>query len=58
MPSRAQPDPSRYDDALYGRIESGEQDFQRDPAYPDDPYAYQSDYDEEEPAPTQAHAAA
>lgn len=45
-----QPDPSRYDDALYGRIESGEQDYQRDPAYPDDPYAYQSDYDEE-PAP-------
>jgi len=45
-----QQDPSRYDDALYGRIESGEQDFQRDPAYPDDPYAYQNDY-EEEPAP-------
>ncbi len=42
-----QPDPSRYDDALYGRIESGEQDFQRDPAYPDDPYAYQNEYDEE-----------
>jgi hypothetical protein len=45
-----QPDPSRYDDALYGRIESGEQDYQRDPAYPDDPYAYQNAY-EEEPAP-------
>ena len=44
------PDPSRYDDALYGRIESGEQDYQRDPAYPDDPYAYQNGYDEE-PAP-------
>ena len=29
---------------------SGEQDYQRDPAYPDDPYAYQGDY-EEEPAP-------
>ncbi|MFT4119829.1 SPOR domain-containing protein [Bradyrhizobium sp.] len=41
-----QPDPSRYDDALYGRLESGEQDFQRDPAYPDDPYAFQSDYPE------------
>ena len=40
-----QPDPSRYDDALYGRIEAG-QDYQRDPAYPDDPYAYQG-YDEE-----------
>ena len=48
-PSRSQ-DPSRYDDALYGQIESGEQDYQRDPAYPDDPYAYQSGY-EEEPAP-------
>ena len=46
-----EPDPSRYDDALYGKIESGEQDFQRDPAYPDDPYAYQSDYEEDEPAP-------
>ena len=41
-----QPDPSRYDDALYGQIESA-QDYQRDPAYPDDPYAYQSAYDEE-----------
>ena len=41
-----QPDPARYDDALYGRLESGEQDFQRDPAYPDDPYAFQSDYPE------------
>jgi hypothetical protein len=45
-----QPDPARYDDALYGQIESGEQDFQRDPAYPDDPYAYESGY-EEEPEP-------
>jgi SPOR domain len=34
-------DPSRYDDALYGQIESGAQDYQREPAYPDDPYAYQ-----------------
>ena len=45
-----QPDPSRYDDALYGRLETGEHDYQRDPAYPDDPYAYQGEY-EEEPAP-------
>ena len=45
-----EPDSSRYDDALYGQIESGEQEFQRDPAYPDDPYAYQSGY-EEEPEP-------
>lgn len=41
-----QPDPARYDDALYGRLESGERDFQREPAYPDDPYAFQSDYPE------------
>lgn len=41
-----QADPSRYDDALYGRLEAGEQDYQRDPAYPDDPYAFQSDYPE------------
>jgi len=45
-----QPDPARYDDALYGQIESGEQDFQRDPGYPHDPYAYESGY-EEEPEP-------
>ncbi|UPK40450.1 SPOR domain-containing protein [Bradyrhizobium sp. 186] len=41
-----QPDPARYDDALYGRLEAGEQDYRRDPAYPDDPYAFQSDYPE------------
>lgn len=41
-----QPDPARYDDALYGRLEAGEQDYQRHPAYPDDPYAFQSDYPE------------
>jgi hypothetical protein len=47
-----QVDPSRYDDALYGQIESGAQDFQREPAYPDDPYAYQDGYeDEPEEAP-------
>jgi hypothetical protein len=46
--SYEQPDPARYDDALYGRLESGEQDFQREPAYPDDPYAFQSDYPEAE----------
>jgi hypothetical protein len=46
-----QQDPSRYDDALYGRLETGEHDYQRDPAYPDDPYAYQAEEYEEEPAP-------
>ena len=40
-------DPSRYDDALYGQIESGAQDYQRQPAYPDDPYAYQEGYEED-----------
>ncbi len=39
-------DPSRYDDALYGQIEAGAQDYQREPAYPDDPYAYQDTYDD------------
>jgi hypothetical protein len=39
--------PSRYDDALYGQLEADGQDFQRDPAYPDDPYADQEGYDEE-----------
>ena len=43
-------DLSRYDDALYGPIESIEQENARDPTYPNDPYAYQSDY-EEEPEP-------
>jgi hypothetical protein len=41
-------DPSRYDDALYGQIGSGAQDFQREPAYPDDPYAYQDGYEEDQ----------
>jgi hypothetical protein len=43
-----QPDPSRYDDALYGQLETGAKDFQREPAYPDDPYAYQDGYEEEQ----------
>jgi SPOR domain len=44
--SEGEVDPSRYDDALYGQIESGAQDYQRDPAYPDDPYAYQDGYED------------
>ncbi len=48
--SDQQHDPSRYEDALYGQIESG-QDYRRDPAYPDDPYAYQNAYDEEPEEP-------
>jgi SPOR domain len=39
-----EPDPSRYDDALYGQPDSGAQEFQHDPAYADDAYAYQEDY--------------
>jgi len=42
-------DPSRYDEALYGQLEAGEQDLQREPAYPDDPYAYQGYEEEPEP---------
>jgi hypothetical protein len=34
------PDPSRYDDALYGQLEGS----QHDPAYADDAYAYQDSY--------------
>jgi hypothetical protein len=39
-----EPDPSRYDDALYGQLEAEAQHAQRDPAYSDDPYAYQDGY--------------
>jgi len=42
-----QPDASRYDEALYDQIDTGVQDYQREPAYPDDPYAYQDGHDEE-----------
>src|SRR5258708_36766472 len=42
-----QADPSRYDDALYGQLENSAHDFQREPAYPDDPYAYQDGYEDE-----------
>src|SRR5215211_5170008 len=45
-----QTDPSRYDEAQYGQIESG-QDYQREPAYQDDPYAYQNTYEEEPEEP-------
>jgi hypothetical protein len=40
------PDPSRYDDALFGQIADGTQQSQHDPAYADDAYAYQDGYDE------------
>ena len=40
-----EPDPSRYDDALYGQIYTGAQQAQHNPAYPEDPY-YQDGYDD------------
>ena len=48
-----EPDPSRYDDALYGQLDAGVQPFSRDPAYADDAYAYRDGYDDgaEEPEP-------
>jgi hypothetical protein len=39
-----EPDPSRYDDALYGALDSGTQDTLHDPVYADDAYAYQDGY--------------
>jgi SPOR domain len=47
-------EPSRYDDALFGQLDSGGPAFQREQPYPDDPYAFQDEgYDEgdEEEAP-------
>ena len=41
-----EPDPSRYDDALYGQLDPGAQEPRHDPAYPDDPYGYQDGYDD------------
>ena len=40
-----EPDPSRYDEALYGRLDPGQQPH--DPAYSDDAYAYQDGYADE-----------
>ncbi len=33
-----EPDPSRYDDALYGELDPGAEEFQHDPVYADDAY--------------------
>jgi len=42
-----EPDPSRYDDALYGQIDDGSRQSRHDPAYADEEaYAYQDGYDE------------
>ena len=42
-----EPDPSRYDDALYGELDSDAQQPQYGQAYSDDPYGYQDSYGEE-----------
>ena len=39
-----EPDPSRYDDALYGELDPGAQESEHDAAYADDAYAYQDNY--------------
>jgi SPOR domain len=39
-------DPSRYDDALYGQIDAGEERSQHEQAYADEPYGYQDGYDD------------
>jgi hypothetical protein len=42
-----EPDPSRYDEALYGQRDAGAQPYPHDPAYAeDDAYAYQDGYDD------------
>jgi hypothetical protein len=41
-----EPDPSRYDEALYGEPDSGAQPLQHDQAYADDSYAYEDGYEE------------
>jgi cell division protein FtsN len=40
-----EPDPSRYDDALYGELDSDTQEQQYGQAYSDDSYGYQDGYD-------------
>ena len=43
-----EPDPSRYDDALYGQIDGGAQSYAHDPAFAeDDAYAYQDGYEDD-----------
>jgi cell division protein FtsN len=49
-PAEEQPDPSRYDDALFGQPDTdAREDFSHDNAFPEDPYAFQEEgYDDEE----------
>jgi hypothetical protein len=46
-PAAPEPDPSRYDDALFGRLGGEAQDSDLDQAYSDDGYAYQEGYDDD-----------
>jgi hypothetical protein len=46
-------DPSRYDDALFGQLDADGRQAQHDPAYSDDPYAYQDGYDDGAEEPVQ-----
>jgi hypothetical protein len=39
-----EPDPSRYDEALYGELDSGAADSRHDSAYADDAFAYHDGY--------------
>jgi hypothetical protein len=43
-------EPSRYDDALFGQMDQGGQDFRRDQGYAEDPYAFEEEdgYDDGE----------
>jgi len=40
-------DPSRYDDALFGPLDTAAQEGQYDQAYSDDPYAYQDGHEDD-----------
>jgi hypothetical protein len=42
-----EPDPSRYDDALYGRADDEAQRYQNDQGYADDPYGHEDGYEDE-----------
>ena len=44
-------DLSRYDDALYGELDSGEQDVHHDEAHADHAYAYEDEYSEDTEPP-------
>ena len=48
-----EPDPSRYDDALYGQLDSDAEATPHTQAYSDDPYGYQDGYAEGAEEPVQ-----